>query len=247
MLIKISRWAHTAFLIIVGSSLVVVCTLFFPIIAFIFPRDEYKLYQLGAKSWAGILLSISGIKLAVEGRENIPNERPLILVSNHQSYFDIPVLLAALPLRARFLTWSALFKIPFFGVYIKKYGAVPVSDYDPKQQYKAILDVIKLIRQGDSALIFPEGMVTRDNKINRFGRGAATVALNTGVPILPIAISGNFEVFKKGEWLIKPGRVLVRIGKPFRIDKIKMADKDDYAAATQKIREEIGALFEQNE
>jgi len=211
----------------------------------IFRLDPLPVYQVGRFVWTKILLWSGGIKVKVEGYENVPSRRPLIFAANHQSYMDIFVLMEVLPFRFRFVTWDVLFRIPFLGDIMRDCGHIPIPDDNAKEALITILKTAEVVLAGDSIVIFPEGRLTRDGKLGPFGRGVAMIALKTETPVIPIAISGSFEVLPKGEWILKPNLVRVKIGKPLFFDCHTKPGKEAYVKATKEIRNSIAGMLAQ--
>jgi len=224
------------FIIIIGCIVA-------PLVAFIFKLNKPEVFHRGGLIWAKILIMISGMKLKVEGLENIPSERPLIFASNHQSYLDILILICVLPLRFRFVAWDALFNIPFLGTYMKQYGHIPISENNFKEAQKTVLEIIDLIKAGESIVIFPEGKLTRDGKLGRFSRGPAFIALDTRAPVIPVVIDGSFHVLPRGEWALRPGTVKIKIGKPLEFNHFDNSDKKTYLEATERLKNSIEVML----
>lgn len=187
-----------------------------------------------ARVWGRSILWISGIRVEVSGLERIDANRSLILMSNHQSNFDIPVLLSALPLQFRWLAKAELFKIPIFGRGMRGAGYISIDRSDRKSAFRSLARAAQAIREGTSVLIFPEGTRSFDGLLLPFKKGGFVLAVDAGVPILPLVIEGTVEIMAKGCKLIRRRPVL-----------IKVRPEIDSAAFTRKTKDElIGSVRE---
>lgn len=142
--------------------------------------------------WCRFFVILLGIRLEVEGVENIDEKGTTIYLSNHQSLLDILILGSALRVQYRWLAKADLFKIPILGAGMRKTGYIPVERGNTKKAMKSLYNAAKTIRQGSSVIIFPEGKRTRTGKMNDFKDGAFLLAKKAGVNIQPITINGAF-------------------------------------------------------
>ena len=165
-----------------------------------------------ARSWGRVWCWAAGVKLVVEGLEHINKERSYVIVSNHQSAFDIFAHFAAFPVPIRFLAKTELFKIPLFGLAMRKIGMVEVDRGAGRAAHHAINQGAKrTMERGWSLMIYPEGTRPRDGVMLPFKKGAFSIARNVGAPVLPTAIMGSRTVWKPKTKLIRSGHVTVRI------------------------------------
>ncbi|MCF8054059.1 MAG: 1-acyl-sn-glycerol-3-phosphate acyltransferase [Deltaproteobacteria bacterium] len=194
-----------------------VITGFFSVCAIIFDLvspNQTRIHRI-AQLWADELLRLFGAKIVVLGRDNIIVNSPVIFMSNHQGLFDILALYRAVPVQFRWIIKKELFAIPLFGRAIKNAGYIKL---DRKNRENAIKDVeiaAQKIRGGTSIMTFPEGTRCVDGRIGEFKRGMFHLALQTGVPIIPITIVGAFEILNRLTAGVGEGRVVtVIIGEP---------------------------------
>jgi 1-acyl-sn-glycerol-3-phosphate acyltransferase len=207
--------------------------------AFIPPRGDW--YLLFARGWAKVLLAATGIRLSVGGRENLVPPRNCIYFANHESFYDILVLLAVLPGRLRFLAKRSLFHIPVLGWSMAAAGFVPV-DRERHQKAVASLDrAAAKLRRGMSVIIFPEQTRTRTGDMLPFKKGGVLLAIKTQLPIVPVGIAGTFPIIQKGSFFLTPGPAAVEIGPPIPTEGRTVADRAQLLAAS---REAISALRE---
>jgi len=186
---------------------------------FVKNKDEKnRLYQKWARLWGSILADAAMIKVTVSGLENIPADKAVIFTPNHQSYLDIFILLKILSRSFRFVIMRRLFKVPVIGPFITKAGFISLDRKDRKRSILAIHQVIDLLKDNESFVIFPEGKLTKDGTVGEFGRGTSIIIQRSKSPVVPIAINGTFAALPKGSWRIKSGKVTVNIGKPVNFE-----------------------------
>ena len=170
--------------------------------------------HLVARLWAKILLGIAGTKVQVQGLENMDPQKSYILVSNHQSTFDIFTLLGYLPHQFRWIAKASLFRAPFLGWAMSRIGYIPIERDSPKKAYRSMLRAAERVQQGVSVIIFPEGTRSPDGHLQPFKKGVFLIALKSQAPILPIAIRGTAQIMPKGSLRAYPGNVQIFIGPP---------------------------------
>ncbi len=179
----------------------------------IFVKSGNPLHKI-ARFWGRSILVVSRIKVTVEGLSGIDPQRPYIFMSNHQSNFDIPVLLGHLAVQFRWLAKVELFKIPIFGHAMRKAGYINIDRNNRKSAIKSLEVAAEKIKNGVSVLIFPEGTRTQDGKIRRFKKGGFVMAIDSGVPIVPVVISGAHAIMAKGKFRVNPGQIRMLIHEP---------------------------------
>ena len=154
-------------------------------------------------------------RLSVEGRENVPGKGGLLVVTNHVSHLDPPLTGSFIPGRCGYhMPKMELFNIPLLKIYMKSIGSILVNRGKGKQ---ALLDAVDYLRQGMVVFIFPEGTRSRDGRLQEGKSGAVLMAIRSGAQILPSAIVGSQHALKKGSALIRPVKILIRYGEPYRI------------------------------
>lgn len=203
-----------------------------------FVRPSHKLFQASAHNWSKFLMLISGVRVTASGIENIPRDQALIFASNHQGAADILILLANIPVNFRFAIKKELFKIPVFGWYLKKAAYFSIDRKLVLSAYRTVEMIIDVIKQGESVLIFPEGTRTRTGELGKFKRGSLLAALKSGAPIIPIAISGSFNIMQAGSWMFHPNPVKFNVGKPIYIQS-----EADYDSKVSEVRQAIAAML----
>lgn len=196
-----------------------------------------------ARAWAKSLLAVSGVRVHVEGLQQIDPARNYVFVSNHLSYMDTPVALAHIPAQFRFLAKRGLFRIPFLGTHLSRAGHVPVPRGDPRAAVKTLQTAAEAIRSKHiSMLIFPEGGRSATGALRPFKEGAAYIAIRAGVPVVPLVLTGTREVLPFGSGIVLSGEVTLRILQP--LDTAHLALKDR-GLLTEELRRMILAQLPQ--
>ncbi len=162
-------------------------------------------------------------------------------MANHLSNFDIPVLLAYLPVQFRWLAKAELFRIPIFGRGMRGCGYISIDRSNRKEAFKSLDTAAEIIRNGVSVVIFPEGTRSREFKVNNFKKGGFVLAVDSQVPVIPIFISGTWQIMSKNGLRIKPGEVVLEIMEPVETLEYTRETKDDLM---EKIRNIISSSFE---
>ncbi|MFI5201490.1 MAG: lysophospholipid acyltransferase family protein [Candidatus Kapaibacterium sp.] len=172
-----------------------------------------KAYLWFARVWSKIGLLLFGIRLRVLGTEHIEPGQNYVYVANHSSYMDIPVLLAGIPDNLRLTLRSSLTRIPIWGWALLVSPFLILDRSNPKRAASTVRRAVERIRGGASVLFFPEGTRTPTGAMQAFQRGAFHLAVESGAPILPVAIAGTFEILPRHQWLPKWGKhVTITIG-----------------------------------
>ena len=193
------------------------------------------------KTWAEFILAVSRIKVTVNGLYNILPDRSYIYMSNHQSNFDIPVALAYLPFQFKWVAKAELFKIPIFGYAMHRIGHINIDRSNRRAAYKSLKKAAKNIREGVSVLIYPEGTRSKDGNIRPFKTGGFVLAVESGVPIVPVIIHGTWPIMPKNKIIIKPGNVTIEIKEPIVTKDYTRKTKDELL---EKVRNIICESFE---
>jgi 1-acyl-sn-glycerol-3-phosphate acyltransferase len=194
-----------------------------------------------ARLWAKVSLWLAGVKLVVEGRENLPSEGAVVYMPNHQSNFDILVLLAGVPGQFRWLAKEELFHIPLFGLTMRRAGYISVDRSNRKKSVESMRRAIERIARGTSVVIFPEGTRSPDGHLKEFKAGSFTLAIQAQAPIVPVAITGSRDVMPKHSRWIRGGRVTVTILPPVPTAGLEVKERK---ALMRDVRMPIEALVE---
>ena len=227
---------------------IVVATLAFGIpsifAAFIPPRGDWFLPF--ARGWARTVLKATGVSWRTEGSDRTETLPGCLYFANHESLFDIFVLLAALPGRLRFLAKKSLFSIPVLGWSMAAAGFVAIDREDRRRAAESLDVAARRIRAGMRVIVFPEQTRTRTGELLPFKKGGVLLALKTGAPIVPVGIGGTFAIQQRGGFRLAPGPVAVVIGEPIAVAGRPLSDRnallEECRGAIETLRERARAL-----
>ncbi len=232
-----SGWLTT----LTGNLSLVVGTVFFSTLAVLFgwlpPRGRWVTWC--ARGWSRGLLWGAGVRLETRFAAPLPPDRTFVFMANHQSLYDIPALLLALPGRPRFLAKRSLFQIPLFGWALKAGGFISIDRGDRSRAGESFGDALREMQSGASAVVFPEGTRSADGQLLPFQRGGFLLALKSGLPIVPVGIHGSLEVRGKKSFRIRPGRITVSCGRSLNVSEYGVRDK---ARLMEDVRRRVLAL-----
>ena len=194
-----------------------------------------NLPHLIARLWGKIQLATTGTTVKIQGVENIDPQKSYILVSNHQSNFDIFAFLGYLPVQFRWIAKAELFRAPFMGWAMSRIGYIAIERESPKKAYRSMLQAAEKVKNGVSVMIFPEGTRSLDGNLQPFKKGLFLIALKSQAPILPITICGTGKIMQKGDWRIYPGNVQIIIDPPVETAGIPTEKEGELSARVRNI------------
>ncbi len=173
-----------------------------------------RFFNLAAYVWACVLMRLAGCFLKVEGRDKIDALDRFVIVANHQSYFDIFVLICLLKKVPHFLAKKELFSIPVFGQLLALAQVLKIDRQDPEA---AVATIKNSLGEGMNrpVAIFPEGTRTPDGHFQAFRKKGLDLLMETGLPFVPACIKGTRRVMPKRSYLVRPGEIEVKVGEPF--------------------------------
>jgi 1-acyl-sn-glycerol-3-phosphate acyltransferase len=190
------------------------------------------------RAWGRGIIAVSGIKVQIEGLENLAGLKSYVLVANHQSFFDIFASAAFMPGDPRFVAKKELLKIPVIGFAMERGGHILI---DRESGGKAIRKAIQVIRGGLDVCIFAEGHRYNDNCVHDFEDGAAWLAILSKLPAVPMSISGSGRFYPRGAMIVTPGLTMrMIIGKPIPTENMRSADRTEL---THRLEEAVRATF----
>jgi 1-acyl-sn-glycerol-3-phosphate acyltransferase len=165
-----------------------------------------------ARAWAWLILKTTGVRVDTHGLEKLDSTKSYVLASNHQSIYDIPIVFASLPLQLRIISKDSIAKVPFLGWHLQRTGHLLI---DRKNPGAGILKkMAKLVSGARSLIIFPEGTRSLDGQVGRFKGGSFLLAIESGLPVVPVSIAGSRHVMLKGRLMTCPGDVTLTIHDP---------------------------------
>lgn len=229
--------------LLIIDPLIILCTIAYGSVNLVVSLFEStgRMQVTIARAWARMLLRVSFVRLRIEGLEKIDPKGSYVFVANHLSYMDTPSILAAIPVQFRFMAKKGLFKIPFLGYHLSRAGHISVPRDNPREAVKSMTEAGRIIRErGISILIFPEGSRSANAKLQPFREGAFYIAINAGVQVVPVAISGSEKVLPFGSGTVSPDSILVRIGDPVPTAGLTVKDR---GALALKLHEAVYQLL----
>jgi len=202
------------------------------------PRNADPVIRL----YAHAMLRAAGVRHQASGLENIPGGT-CVFVCNHQSHFDPLLVLAHLSRHTRFVAKAELFQIPVFGPALKATGMIRVERTGGERDRQTIRDAVAQVRERVSVVFFPEGTRSESGELKPFKKGAATLAIEAGVPVVPIAVAGTKEILPKGaRWIHGGQRAVMRVGEQLSTRGLGPEDRD---ALTARMREAVQNLLDE--
>ncbi|WP_280770204.1 lysophospholipid acyltransferase family protein [Salipaludibacillus daqingensis] len=192
--------------------------------------EEFDQYiQKVSQNWARRLVKLAGGKIHIKGEEHIPKDEPVLIVSNHQGNFDIPILLGFLDLKIGFISKIEVKKIPMIGTWMEHMGCIFMDRQDRRQAVKSIILGAKALKNGTNLVIFPEGTRSKGGPVADFKTGSFKLATKSNVTILPVTIQGSYQMMEANKNKITPGDVHVTISEPIRVHQQEDMDSSQLA------------------
>lgn len=192
------------------------------------PRGRFMFAM--ARLWSHSLLTAACLEVAVEREVELDPRQSYVFLSNHQSLFDIPLLLATVPVPVRMMAKRSLFRIPLFGWSLLAGGFIPIDRGDRSTARESFASAMDRVRAGVSILLFPEGTRAMTDRLLPFQRGGFLLAIKLDLPIVPVGIQGTRTVQRKGSLVMHPGRVTVRYGAPIAVADFGLKRKRELTA-----------------
>lgn len=190
-------------------------------------------------SFAVRLLLAVLARCSVEGTERLPRDGAFLIVSNHLSLIDPPVLGALIPRRIVFMAKEELFHVPIIGQLVSWYGAFAIRRGEADRQ--ALRKAVGVLEHGQVLGMFPEGTRSKTGKMNEAHPGAALIALLSGATVVPVAITGTDRVQSPLSLLTRP-RIAVRVGEPFKMERVR-SRKENLEDATREMMRRVAVLL----
>jgi 1-acyl-sn-glycerol-3-phosphate acyltransferase len=232
------RWIITVLRLLV----IIVSCLPFSILAILsLPFDKSgKVYFWSGRTWTKFALFVCRIKVSVVGLDKVDPYGNYILVSNHASGFDIPVMMNTFP-HIRIMFKKELSYVPFWGWALRWGHHIMVDRSKGTEAMKSLDRAANDVRSGGQVLLFAEGTRTRDGKLLPFKRGAFSLAAKSGVPLVPVTINGSFRILPKGSFDIRPSRIEVVVDAP--IETKNIASREDEVKLMNDVKEIITRTY----
>ncbi|MBN2224834.1 MAG: 1-acyl-sn-glycerol-3-phosphate acyltransferase [Deltaproteobacteria bacterium] len=238
-------WTYQIYVWLIVVPFLVLSTTFFVflgVIVVILCGDKVAHRTTGVW-WARFNSYITPMRVTVLGRQNIKKGQSYVVVSNHQSSYDIFVLYGWLGIDIKWVMKKELRKVPVFGFAGKMGGNIYIDRSSPKAAYASLEAAKKKLVEGTSVVILPEGTRSKTGEIGLFKKGAFILATDLGMPILPVSISGTRSILPPGTLKLFPGRAIMKIHRPVSVSH---KDRDGIDDTVKRIRDIIKSGFEKN-
>jgi 1-acyl-sn-glycerol-3-phosphate acyltransferase len=208
---------------------------------FSFADKKGRMQHRIARFWARAVVWVAGCTITVRGMENLRSQPVAVCASNHTSYMDTPVIFGALPFQFRILAKKELWPIAFIGWYLNRSGQIPIDTANPRATLSSLSVGVKALRSGTSLFVFPEGGRTATGGLKPFLSGAAYLAIRAQVPLVPIALTGVYDLLPIHTRHLYPGELTVHVGDPIETKGMTPRQTDELNA---KLRAAIERLLE---
>lgn len=192
-----------------------------------------------ARAWARTCLSIARSPIHVAGLDVVHNHPVAVYACNHLSYMDTPAVFAALPFPFRILARSDLWKLPFIGWHLNRSGQIPVSVDNPRASIASLTNGVRALKSGMPLFVFPEGGRSRDGQLAEFMSGPAWMAIRAGVPLIPMALVGTYELLPIHTMQFSPRPLELRIGTPISTEGLNTRQSETLTAQLRQTIEEL--------
>ncbi len=167
-----------------------------------------------SKIWAHVMIRASCVRASIRNREKIARGQSYIIISNHQSHYDILALVTTLGIQFRWVIKRELLKIPLFGYALYAARNIFIDRSDPKKAMDSIRNGLDRLPPGAGVMFFAEGTRSPDGSIREFKKGGFVMAMERGLPLLPVAVKGSRKILPKGALTVSPGLIEVVVGDP---------------------------------
>jgi 1-acyl-sn-glycerol-3-phosphate acyltransferase len=193
-----------------------------------------------ARVWARGCVAISGSRLTVRGAENLRKHSVAVYASNHTSYMDTPVVFATMPFQFRILAKKELWPMPFIGWHLNRSGQIPIDTVNTHATLSSLGAGVKALRAGMPLFVFPEGGRTSTGELQPFLSGAAYLAIRAQVPLVPIALSGVYDLLPIHTRHFYPCELTLSVGEPIQTTGLTPRQTEEL---TQRLRNAIDAML----
>jgi 1-acyl-sn-glycerol-3-phosphate acyltransferase len=192
-----------------------------------------------ARIWARGCVWAAGARLKIVGEENLRKHPVAVYASNHTSYMDTPVIFSALPFQFRILARKELWPIPFIGWYLNRSGQIQIDTANPRATLSSLGAGARALRSGMALFVFPEGGRTTNGELKPFLSGAAYLAIRAQVPLVPIALSGVYDLLPIHTRHFFPGEVTLSVGEPIETAGMTLRQAEELTGKLRTAIEEL--------
>jgi 1-acyl-sn-glycerol-3-phosphate acyltransferase len=239
---RLYRWRTNLFHIPLMAVTTIVCGSISLLVSLVEQRGRGQ-HRI-ARFWARSLIFFAGCSLTVRGDGKLRKHPVAVYASNHTSYMDTPVVFAALPFQFRILAKKELWPIAFIGWYLDRSGQIPIDTQNPRATLSSLGVGVKALRSGMPLFVFPEGGRTPNGELQSFLSGAAYLAIRAQVPLVPIALSGVYDLLPIHTRHLYSGDLTLTAGEAIDTKGMTVRQTDEL---TERLRAVIRELSGQQE
>jgi len=193
-----------------------------------------------ARLWAKTMLVIARSPVEVVGVEKLGQHRVAVYASNHLSYMDTPVLFAKMPFQFRILAKQGLWEIPFIGWYLNRSGQIPIDAASGRSAIAGLLRGVAALKSGLPLMVFPEGGRAPDGHLQHAASGCAFMAIRAGVPLVPLALIGTYELLPMHVYSLRPRVLKIVVGDAIPTEGLTVRDSE---ALTERMVAAISEMY----
>jgi 1-acyl-sn-glycerol-3-phosphate acyltransferase len=230
-LTSLYRWSIGLLYMGLMCAVIITCSLFMPM----------RAYDPLFKAMLRWLFKLLFIPVRIEGARRMPSDRPALLMANHVSIFDIPLLGGFLPGVVRGVEWAPHFRWPLYGSLIRRVGNIPIDRDNAFSSMKSLHKARRRLLRNESLVILPEAHRTLDGKLRPFKRLPFHLAKGAGVDLVPVGLSGLYGLLSKRSWRIRPSHLKIAIGEAITAREIDTFSVEELRQVT---RQRIEALID---
>jgi len=239
------HWWRTVFFLIPAITVYTIVLGAASIASSLFDRRGYSAHRC-ARAWSWLILKTTGVRVRVEGLDRIKPGATYVFVSNHQSIYDTPIVFASLPYQLRIIAKESLAAFPVLGWHLRRGGHLFVDRKHPDRA--GILKSWRaLVSDGLSLIIYAEGTRSPDGHTARFKAGSFLLAIQAGLPIVPLAVIGTRQVMPKGRLRTEPADVELVVHDPIQPPDIENPTAHDAKALANRVRSIVAAEVERRQ
>lgn len=188
-------------------------------------RDAY-IHKVTTR-WAKFVMKLAGAKITVIGEDNIPKDQTVLFVANHQSNFDIPLLMSSINVPKGFIAKKELEKVPIISTWMKYIKCIFMDRSNLRKSAESIVEGIKLLKGGYSMVIFPEGTRSKGGPVKEFKAGSFKLATKSKYPIVPVTIDGTYKLLEANNNWVKGADVRLIIHPPIDVTSLSKEEAND--------------------
>jgi len=226
------HWWRTVFFLIPAISVYTIVFGTISLLSSVFDASG-NLGHKCARAWSWFILKTTGVRVRVEGLERLDPSRSYVFAANHQSFYDIPIVFASLPFQLRIISKESVGRVPFLGWHLRRTGHVLVDR--SKAGAGTVKKMARLVAAGHSLVVFPEGTRSLDGSVAKFKGGSFMIAVQAGLPIVPLSLAGSRHVMFKGQLMAQPAEVTLTVHPPVETSAVAKDGARDLADAVRAV------------